>query len=91
MQVEHLSSNLVTFSSLEELRWVRQQLVVARSKWEEMVWVGASDLKGPPINDFSDNAALEYFRSNFLSLTLSSEFGLAFVIIFFLVLSVPNS
>ena len=67
MQVEHLSSNLVTFSSLEELHWVRQQLVVARSKWEEMVWVGASDLKGPPINDFSDNAALEYFRSNFLS------------------------
>ena len=59
MQVEHLSSNLVTFSSLEELRWVRQQLVVARSKWEEMVWVGASDLKGPPIN-----AALEYLQSS---------------------------
>ena len=63
MQVEHLSSNLVTFSSLEELRWVRQQLVVARSKWEEMVWVGASDLKGPPIDD-SDNAALEYLECN---------------------------
>ena len=63
MQVEQLSSNLVTFSSLEELHWARQQLVVPRSKWEEMVWVGASDLKGTPINDVSDNAASD---SNFV-------------------------
>ena len=66
VQVEQLSSNLVTFSSLEELHWARQQLVVPRSKWEEMVWVGASDLKGTPINDVSDNAASEYFYSNFV-------------------------
>jgi len=34
----------VTFSSVAELDWVRTNVVVRRSKYEERIWVGASDL-----------------------------------------------
>ena len=34
----------MTFSSVAELDWVRTNVVVRRSKYEERIWVGASDL-----------------------------------------------
>ena len=35
----------MTFQSVEELVYVREQLVVERSRYEEHIWVGASDLQ----------------------------------------------
>ena len=35
----------MTFQSVEELSYVREQLVVERSRYEEHIWVGASDLE----------------------------------------------
>ena len=41
---EQNSSDLVEFSSLDEVSFVKG-LIAERSKYEEMIWVGASDLK----------------------------------------------
>ena len=35
----------MTFGSVEELNYVRSELVVERSRYEEHIWVGASDLE----------------------------------------------
>ena len=35
----------MTFDSVAELNYVRSELVVERSRYEEHVWVGASDLQ----------------------------------------------
>ena len=43
IQTEHPSANLVTFQSLEEMVYVRDNLMVARSRYEEHTWAGASD------------------------------------------------
>ena len=45
LQTENSDANLVTFQSVEELNYVRDQLVVERSRFEEHIWVGASDLQ----------------------------------------------
>jgi hypothetical protein len=41
---EQNSSDLVEFSHLDEVSFVKG-LIAERSKYEEMIWVGASDLK----------------------------------------------
>ena len=45
LQTENSEANLITFQSVEELSYVRDQLVVERSRYEEHIWVGASDLE----------------------------------------------
>ena len=45
IQIENTDSSLITFDTLEELDWVRRNVVVRRSKYEERIWVGASDLE----------------------------------------------
>ena len=42
--MENNDSNLLILDSLEELEYVRDNLVVKRSKFEEYVWVAGSDL-----------------------------------------------